>query len=143
MNLFEDIREFHEKFRLNYDGKPRRLPTDLQEFRSHFIAEEANEYLQAITEMSNQVLHGEDITEQLELALDSLVDLVYVVLGTAYLHGFDFNEAWRRVHAANMRKVRAVNAEDSKRNSTHDVIKPEGWVPPSHTDLVMDHEDSV
>ena len=77
----------------------------------------------------------------------ALVDLVYVAIGTAHLHGFDFEEAWRRVHHANMQKIRTPNAEASTRGSKHDVIKPEGWEPPSHTDLVevndvhMTHED--
>jgi len=67
--------------------------------------------------------------------LDALVDLAYVVLGTAFMHGFDFNEAWRRVHAANMQKVRATSPDVSKRNSSLDVVKPEGWTPPDLSDL--------
>ena len=65
--------------------------------------------------------------------LDALVDLVYVALGTAYLHGFGpqkFNEAWRRVHEKNMEKIRAPSADHSKRGSAFDVIKPAGWTPP-------------
>jgi predicted HAD superfamily Cof-like phosphohydrolase len=68
--------------------------------------------------------------------LDALVDLVYVALGTAHMQGFDFNEAWRRVHDANMQKVRAQNADESKRGSALDVVKPEGWKPADLSDLV-------
>jgi predicted HAD superfamily Cof-like phosphohydrolase len=123
-NPYQDIIAFHVKFDIAYTGEPRFLPPDLQEFRLKFLSEELTEYEEALAD-------GE-----LADALDALVDLVYVALGTAHLHGFDFNEAWRRVHAANMGKIRAPSADASKRGSVFDVIKPEGWVPPDHTDLV-------
>lgn len=118
----DDIQAFHEKFDLTYYGPPRALPVDLQRFRNTFLWEEVTEYVNS---------------DELEDNLDALVDLVYVALGTSYLHGFDFTEAWRRVHEANMKKVRATKDTDSKRGSAaHDVVKPPGWTPPDLTDLV-------
>lgn len=70
------------------------------------------------------------------MQFDALIDLAYVVLGTAHLQGFDFEEGWRRVHAANMSKVRARRKSDSKRKSKFDVVKPEGWQAPVLTDLI-------
>lgn len=136
-----DIEEFHRKFDLFYDGKPRLLPAELAEFRQRFLQEEKDEYVQhsVAAELSLQDHDEAEITYQLAHMLDGLVDLVYVAIGTAHLHGFDFREAWRRVHAANMAKVRAQHAEDSKRGTTLDVVKPEGWLPPRHEDLVEDH----
>ena len=122
--MIADIKEFHEKFRLEYNGLPRELPGRLFDFRMGFMHEELTEYANAFDQA--------DKTKQ----LDALVDLVYVALGTAYLHGFDFNEAWRRVHAANMLKVRALNPTDSVRGSTYDVVKPKNWQPPNLEDLV-------
>lgn len=143
--MVEDIAEFHRKFGLEYTGKPRLLPESLQAFRMRFLREELKEYSDAVWSAWDQSQldlierdQGE-LVYHLESALDSLVDLVYVALGTSYLHGFNFNEAWRRVHAANMRKVRAVTASESRRGSTFDVIKPVDWEPPSHKDLVEDH----
>ncbi|OXE37528.1 MAG: hypothetical protein CGW95_01030 [Phenylobacterium zucineum] len=136
-----DIEEFHSKFGLFYDGKPRMLPTELADFRQKFLQEEKNEYV-LHTEACTIAVHERDeaeVTHQLAQMLDGLVDLVYVAVGTAHLHGFDFREAWRRVHAANMAKVRAQRAEDSKRGTTYDVVKPDGWLPPRHEDLVEDH----
>lgn len=69
-------------------------------------------------------------------SFDALIDLVYVALGTAYLHRFPFNEGWARVQEANMRKVRANKKSDSKRRTTHDVVKPPGWRSPELDDLV-------
>ena len=142
-NPVADIEEFHEKFDLIYDGRPRALPRDLQKFRQKFLSEELGEYFShvdlAYRALEVSFLDEAEITHHLEEMLDGLVDLVYVAVGTAYLHGFDFAEAWRRVHAANMTKVRAQSAAHSKRGSTHDVVKPPGWEAPSHTDLVEDH----
>lgn len=115
--MWQDIKAFHEKFGLNYDGPPRDLPKDLAPFRLGFIFEELDELILA-----------ENKADQ----LDALVDLVYVIMGTAYLQGFDFQEAWNRVHAANMAKVRGP----SKRSESYDVIKPEGWKAPDLRDIV-------
>lgn len=143
---FRDVKDFHEKFDLAYYGPPRLLPEKVAKFREQFIYEEYVEYSEAtaigtvnvtnhhMTENPNRQIAG-----YLDKSLDALVDLAYVTLGAAYLHGFDFEEAWRRVHRANMKKVRASEASQSKRNSLLDVIKPEGWKPPSHLDLVINH----
>lgn len=124
-DMFEDVRQFQLKFGLEYAGPPRVLPMDLTAFRVGFLHEEFKEYCEA---------SDDGDTERM---LDALVDLVYVALGTAYQHGFDFNEAWRRVHVANMAKVRVERASDSKRGSTYDVVKPPGWKPPDLSDLVQ------
>lgn len=116
-----DIEEFHRKFGLDYNHLPRELPLDLKDFRTQFMQEELDEY-------SNG--------SNLETKMDSLIDLVYVTLGTSYLHGFLFREGWNRVHHANMKKVRAQSVDQSKRGSTFDIVKPEGWGPPYLTDLL-------
>lgn len=128
----QDIEDFHKKFEQAYEGGPRVLPKDIQEFRSKFMREELDEYEAAVDDLSEV---GEN-TADMALAFDALIDLVYVALGTAHLHGFDFREGWRRVHAANMSKVLAKSADESKRGYALDVVKPVGWLPPDHSDLV-------
>lgn len=122
--LMPDILAFHQKFGLLYGGPTRALPVELATFRQRFMQEELDEYCEADA-------HGDKAK-----MLDALVDLVYVALGTAHLHGFNFDEAWRRVHLANMAKVRVERPEDSKRGSGFDVVKPPGWTPPDLSDLV-------
>jgi len=147
MELFDpirDVEEFHRKFGLEYHGKPRVLPPSLAKFREKFMREELSEYMRAVegakVELKNRSLSFDDeVAYNLEHALDALVDLTYVILGTAHLHGFDFKEAWRRVHEANMSKVRASNRAQSKRKSSADVIKPPGWTAPRLRTLVSDH----
>lgn len=119
-----DIKDFHTRFGLEYNGKPRELDINLSSFRVKFMQEELHEYIEAV--------YNQDLEKQ----LDALVDLVYVVLGTAYLHGFNFAEAWDRVHAANMRKVKADLFNKDKRDFLYDVVKPPGWTPADLSDLV-------
>lgn len=137
--LFADIAAFHEKFGLEYGGPARTLPEELGKFRIGFMAEELGEYCMDEEHIKVVVDYIKTRPSQdvpLDKQLDALVDLVYVALGTAYMQGFNFNEAWRRVHAANMKKVRAERAVDSARGSTYDVVKPPGWVAPDLSDLV-------
>lgn len=140
--MWTDIVDFHHRYGLDYGGAPRLLPDDLDSFRVLFMAEELQEYagVEGLVDWLRSSLAERgpsvDSLELRENRLDALVDLVYVALGTAYLSGFNFAEAWRRVHRANMSKVRVERACDSKRGSTFDVVKPAGWTPPSHKDLV-------
>lgn len=149
-----DVRDFHVKFGLPLQRSVvGMLPDDQADFRERFMQEELDEYGEAREELAGLIFEinqgdffaedkeREEYTAGLEKQLDALVDLVYVAIGTALFHGFDFKTAWRRVQQANMAKVRAASdGSDSKRNSSFDVVKPEGWLPPSHTDLVANND---
>lgn len=140
MDVFDLTKKFNEK---NYmpSQKISEWPDDFHVFRMKFMEEELNEYSKAYIDNDHAGM------------LDALCDLVYVAVGTAYLYGWDFNEAFRRVHRANMEKTRAYvppystdpevireafeRAKSlSKRNSAYDIVKPEGWVAPVLNDLV-------
>lgn len=154
---FDLVTEFHQKFGLEYDGPPRDLEDDLILFRIGFLLEELAEYAIAagfanlgegleneaglIQERNHHLCVRNDDRDP-EKMLDSLVDLSYVADGTAYLHGFDFDEAYERVHLANMQKIRvdSETLEGSVRKSKFDVVKPPGWTPASLADLVWTEE---
>ena len=124
-DLFRDVVEFSIKFLPEFvPANSHDLTEDVQKFRSKFLQEELDEYNQAIDKKDH------------EKAFDGLIDLIYVALGTAYLHGYDFDAGWERVHAANMAKVRCFREGDSTRGSTWDVIKPAGWTAPVLKDLL-------
>jgi len=128
----KDVDEFHSHFKIAYKGLPRLLPPSLREFRENFLYEEVREYSNA--------KYGNSVQDRLEKMLDALVDVVYVALGTSHLHGFNFREAWRRVHTANMMKVRAeVGKVGPRGDAKYDVIKPDGWRPPVLNDLVRNN----
>jgi predicted HAD superfamily Cof-like phosphohydrolase len=117
---YRDVFLFHQKFGLTPPEKPKLLDKDTLAFRKKLIEEEYNEFFQA------------NIAGDLEKAADALVDLVYVAMGTAVMMGLPWQELWDEVQKKNMQKVRANHPSESKRGSTLDVIKPEGWTPPDH-----------
>lgn len=144
--LFRDVARFHDKFALEPTNNPgHQLPDDLLKFRIKFMLEELLEYVEAVDMHMHQDSHGAtEITYRasgsvdMEKAFDALIDLTYVVLGTAFLHRFPFNSGWDRVQKANMEKVRAISADDDRSLRKHaaDVVKPVGWVAPVLTDLL-------
>lgn len=118
---------FAQKFTPDVIGeKPRPLPIDAEKFRLGFLYEELEEYERAIDEG--------DLAKQ----FDALLDLVYVAVGNAIIQGFPWQEGWDLVQAANMAKVRAERADESKRGSTYDVVKPSGWTPPDIEGLLRE-----
>lgn len=123
-NLYQDVIDFHKKFGIQYDGPPRQLPEQLDTFRRMRFHEEVKE-----------IRDAQDANQLAEL-LDGYVDLIYIVLGTCHLHGWDFNEAWRRVHAANMKKELTSPTNPGKYGSKTDIVKPADWVAPTMQDLV-------
>lgn len=155
---FELIREFHEKFGLEHNDGPRDLDDDLILFRIGFLIEELAEYAEASGfKVLAETLQSEIIKplkspdwnlsersgeRDMEKQLDSLVDLNYASHGTAYMHGFNFDEAFRRVHEANMNKVRvdSETLEGSVRKSKFDVVKPPGWTAADLSDLVAEDD---
>lgn len=154
-SLMQDIAAFHQKFGQGYIGKIRALPLTYARFRHKFMIEEADEWLQAqeaITvnlnerEQSSLPIDGHDaadLTHNFHLALDSVVDQLYIVLGNAHAQGFTaemLQQAWTRVHVANMKKIKADKENPSVRGyAMYDIVKPQGWKAPDHCDLVEDH----
>jgi len=120
------VRDFHVKFRQDAADKPAEMTASIASLRKKLVTEEARELVDAIDQG--------DLHDQ----LDALCDLLYVTYGTAIAMGMSavLDEAFERVHDANMRKVLAPSRLESKRDNPWDVIKPEGWTKPDLHDLV-------
>lgn len=128
--LLRDINDFSQKFIPELRNLfPSELPVDQQEFRINFMQEELDEYAKACKE------------KDLEGQFDALIDLVYVALGTAWMQGFPFSAGWAEVQRANMSKERATADpnKQTKRKSTIDVFKPEGWKGPDIKRVLDEH----
>lgn len=123
-DLFADVTAFHRKFELPQQQFPSLPDLEILQLKLKHLHEELQE-----------IEDGVD-AKDLEQVFDGVIDLVYVALGLAYFCNLPFNEGWQRVHWANMKKIRAKRAEDSKRGSTFDIIKPEGWQAPKLEDLI-------
>jgi predicted HAD superfamily Cof-like phosphohydrolase len=119
IDMVGDVIAFHEKFHQEYNGKPRTLPSTLQRFREETIQEEHDELKEAWAKGDRK------------LELDAIIDMIYFLIGTAYLKGYNLREGWRRVHRANMSKVPSQSTSLDGRGSKWDIVKPKDFVPPT------------
>ena len=128
-DLLGDINKFHNKFGFKKSQKVG-IPEDseLVNFRTSFLMEELAEYTQAITKKDDAA------------ALDALIDIVYIALGTAWLFNLPFEKGWREVQKANMSKIRA-KSKSKKRGTAFDVIKPKGWKAPNIDQIVEEEKE--
>ena len=123
----QDIHDMHAKFGVhdwvqqqirsgNFDKLHKFL-----EFRIKFLDEELRE----TKEKGFDVKNSEEI-------VDGLIDLCVVAIGTLDAFKVDAHKAWDAVHAANMSKEPGVKPERPNPLGLPDLMKPEGWVGPSH-----------
>ena len=127
--LIKDIDAFHKKFKFEKNNKVG-IPdnNELVNFRTAFLLEELAEYTQAITK------------KDAAGALDALVDIVYIALGTAWLFNLPFEQAWQEVQKANMSKIR-TKSKSKKRGTSFDVVKPKGWRPPDIEQVIEEAKE--
>lgn len=118
-----DIAMMHEHYKVHgvidkMDGET--LKKFLQ-FRVAFLQEELDEL--------DHAKNADDV-------VDALIDLCVVAIGTLDGLGVDSYKAWDAVLKANMNKQ--VGVKESRPNplGLPDLIKPEGWEPPTHKDNV-------
>lgn len=121
LNWVNDIKDMHHKYGVHewVKNNPEKLE-QLLHFRVSFLKEEFDETFKAV---------GEKDAEEI---VDGLIDLCVVAIGTLDLMGIDAHEAWHVVNKANMAKE--VGVKESRPNplGLPDLVKPEGWVAPSH-----------
>jgi predicted HAD superfamily Cof-like phosphohydrolase len=95
-------------------------------FRAKFLQEELDEF--------NTAKNADD-------AVDALIDLCVVAIGTLDAFGVDSHKAWDAVLEANMNKEVGIKASRPNPLGLPDLIKPEGWVAPSHLDNIGRFEE--
>jgi len=92
------------------------------EFRVDFLQEELNETEAALVNMD-----AEEI-------VDGLIDLCVVAIGTLDAFGVDPYKAWDEVLKANLAKEVGVKPSRPNPLGLPDLIKPEDWEGPDHSD---------
>ena len=116
-----DIAMMHEHYKVHpvVDTFEEDKMRELLQFRIRFLEEEMNELKTA---------------ESPDDVVDALVDLCVVAIGTMDIMGVDPYKAWDEVLKANMKKK--VGVKESRPNplGLPDLIKPTGWVGPTHED---------
>ena len=92
------------------------------EFRLKFIKEEYDETQEAI------------IYEDAEEIVDGLIDICVVANVTLDAMGVNAHKAWDEILKANMNKEVGEKPERPNPLGLPDLIKPDGWIAPSHKD---------
>jgi len=120
-NWVKDIADMHAKYGVHewIKNNPEKLE-QLLHFRVAFLKEEFDETFKAA---------GEKDAEEI---VDGLIDLCVVAIGTLDAFGVDAYKAWDEVHQANMSKEVGVKKERPNPLGLPDLVKPEGWINPSH-----------
>lgn len=121
-NWVKDIQDMHTKFGVR-EATSKLSPNLLAEyldFRIRFLQEELDETKHAAA------------TGDAEEIVDGLIDLCVVAIGTLDAYGINAEEAWNKVFIANMAKEVGVKASRPNPYGLPDLVKPEGWQPPSH-----------
>lgn len=128
-DILKDIDNFHKKYGFEKNEKVD-IPdnNELINFRTAFLMEELAEYTNAITK------------KDAAGALDALVDIVYIALGTAWLFNLPFEKAWNEVQKANMGKIRAKD-KTGKRGTKFDVVKPKDWKAPNIEKIIEEERE--
>ena len=118
MNKMHDKFEVHQWFMANKENKE--LMAKYLDFRLAMCQEELTETVDAVK------------AKDPEEVVDGLIDLVVFALGTLDVFGVDTATAWNAVYAANMAKHVGVKEGRPNPFGLPDLMKPEGWVAPSH-----------
>jgi len=138
-----DNNDMHEKFGVH--AAVEALDNDklkkFIEFRLKFLQEELNEAQSAYSQLETlETLSLDREARETEVEkcgddiVDAMIDLCVVAIGTLNAMGVDAYEAWERVHAANMAKEVGIKASRPNPLGLPDLVKPAGWVAPSHLD---------
>lgn len=122
----DDINNMHSKFGVHpiVSSFNREKLLAFLEFRIKFLDEELKELKVAFEEKN-----ADDI-------VDALIDLSVISIGTLDLLEVDAELAWDQVFLANICKEPGIKASRPNPLGLPDLIKPEGWVPPSHADNI-------
>lgn len=128
----QDVLDFHRETEIDIGGQPPMIRRP--ELRSELILEETKEVVEALTgvKITGLAIDPEPGTQSLLGAIDGIVDLIVVAIGTAIEMGIDLDPFWDEVQRANMAKAGGPKRDDGKQ------LKPPGWVPPDHAKILRE-----
>lgn len=122
-NWVKDMNDMHAKFGVRevVSKMDANKLAEFLEFRIGCLQEELDELKTA--------RNGDD-------AVDALIDLSVFAIGTLDLFGIDAEMAWNRVYNANISKEVGIKEARPNPMGLPDLIKPAGWIAPSHKDNI-------
>lgn len=133
-----DVEDFMRSGNQHCPDSPCLPDPAVRELRVRLIAEELMELAAAYgvslkVELGGTYPCDEDEYDRIVAAYDAVLDLMYVVAGTAVAQGTQMAPGWVEVQRSNMAKFGPGGSirEDGK------ILKPPGWTPPDLRPIVM------
>lgn len=128
-NWVLDMEEMHSKY-------------GVHEWVKKTIASGDTEKLKAFLNFRIKTMLNEEFNETVtalengdaEELVDGLIDLCVIAIGTLDAFGVNAEKAWNEILRANMSKDVGVKATRPNPLGLPDLIKPEGWTGPDHSD---------
>lgn len=118
-NWTKDMAKMHEHF-----GVKEVVNSFDEEKLKHFLDFRINFLQEELDELKN--------SKTSEDAVDSLIDLCVIAVGTLDLFNSNAQKAWNKVFHANMKKEAGVNPSRPNEFGLPDLVKPKGWRSPNH-----------
>lgn len=141
----EQVRLFHQKFGQLDPQRISHLTKRKLAERINFMLEELTEFAEACGLSTFNTTTGEIVfsarecngkDQDMEQQADALVDLCYVLKGTAAMMGLGpaWPDLWDDVQRANMAKVKGPTHREMEFGA--DICKPEGWTGPRTSQIL-------
>jgi len=125
-NWVADMTRMHTKFGVNDWFEENKDNKELMQkylmFRLLMCQEELHETMQAAN------------SGNAEEMVDGLIDLCVFAIGTLDVFGVDAWKAWNEIYIANMNKKVGVKPGRPNPFGLPDLLKPDGWIGPDHSD---------
>jgi predicted HAD superfamily Cof-like phosphohydrolase len=100
MTVQEQVKEFHEAFKLGMNDRPTMISWPLEVMRETILLEEVTEYHDALN-----MPRGQGPRNRMVEIADALGDIVYIAYGTAIEYGIDLDAVIAEIHRSNMSKL--------------------------------------
>jgi len=122
--IAKDLHEMHDKYGIHtvVDAMDKETLLKFADFRAACIEEELEEFISAIADGNAEEM------------VDALIDVIVFAVGTLDLFKVNFDAAWKTVHDANMNKKVGIKPGRSNPMGLPDLLKPEGWQSPDHSE---------
>ena len=119
-NWVADIKEMHHHYNLDAE-----LQAFTPEQKKQFLKFRALHLQEELDELKANLDNPEEV-------VDALIDLCVLSISTLDAYGVDAHKAWDEVLQSNMIKEPGIKPGRPNPLGLPDLIKPEGWVGPSH-----------
>lgn len=137
MSYADDVREFMASAQQEMPAAPTVLDGAAKWSRFSMITEEFGEHKKALADLKKASEYNDQhgIEEAMIELGDSIIDMIFVLIGTALAYGLDPDAMWAEIARSNRSKVIPTTGFMDK-DSTGKVTKPATFSPPDLREVI-------